>query len=63
VSKPGNKRRSPAGSRRTSREIPQKESILAVDTLISPKGKRYAVLETDQMDPYDRRSKGRKFRG
>ena len=38
---------------RATREIPRKKSIVAVDTIMSPKGKRYTILETDQMDPYD----------
>jgi hypothetical protein len=69
VSKPGKKKQHfvPTGSQteppRTSREIPRKESIISVSTLTSPKGKRYAVLETDQMDPYDRSRKKGKARG
>jgi|KBSMisStaDraftv2_1062788.scaffolds.fasta_scaffold147041_2 hypothetical protein len=48
---PGRKRT--AGLPRTPREIPRKASIVAVDTITSPKGGRYTILETDQMDPYD----------
>jgi hypothetical protein len=40
-------------SSRTGVELPGKESIVATDTLISPKGRRYTIIETNQMDPYD----------
>ena len=33
--------------------IPSKASIVAIDTLISPKGRRYTIVETNQLDPYD----------
>ncbi len=51
-------RRSPARKRtikprRSRAEIPSKVSIVASDTLISPKGRRYTILETSQTDPYD----------
>jgi hypothetical protein len=53
------KRRPSPGRKRTgeppraAREIPRKKSIVAVDAITSPKGRRYTILETDQMDPYD----------
>jgi hypothetical protein len=34
-------------------EIPKKSTIVAEKTFVSPKGRRYAILETDQSDPYD----------
>jgi hypothetical protein len=34
-------------------DIPNKASIVATDTFVSPKGRRYTILETDQTDPYD----------
>jgi hypothetical protein len=46
-------RKGAAKPQRAGREIPRKESIVAVDTVTSPKGRRYTILETDQMDPYD----------
>jgi len=48
---PGRKRT--AEPPRAAHEIPRKKSIVAVDTITSPKGRRYTILETDQMDPYD----------
>jgi hypothetical protein len=33
--------------------LPDKDSILEVETFTSPKGKRYRVLKTDLTDPYD----------
>jgi hypothetical protein len=33
--------------------IPNKASIIATDTLVMPDGSRYAILKTDQTDPYD----------
>jgi len=41
------------GAPRGPAEIPSKASIVATDTLVSPKGQRYTILETDQVDPYD----------
>ena len=32
---------------------PNKASVLAEKTFISPKGKRYRIIKTDEMDPYD----------
>ena len=46
-----------------SREIPRKGSIVAVSTITSPKGRHYTILETDQMDPYDSKSKKGRIRG
>ena len=40
-------------ARRAARDIPNKASIIATDTLISPDGRRYTILETNQTDPYD----------
>ena len=56
--KHGKQKRGPGRKRttkppRTTRDIPRKKSIVAVDTITSPKGGRYTILETDQMDPYD----------
>jgi hypothetical protein len=52
------KRRSPRrdgslGGPRGAAGIPNKASIVATDMLVSPKGRRYTILETDQVDPYD----------
>jgi hypothetical protein len=38
---------------RRANDIPNKASIVATETLVSPKGRRYTILETDQADPYD----------
>jgi hypothetical protein len=48
---PGRKRDS--GSGRAGNGIPSKSTIVSTDTFISPKGRRYTILETDQTDPYD----------
>jgi hypothetical protein len=69
VSKGGKqKRRASASHKRiakqpASREIPRKGSIVAVSTITSPKGRHYTILETDQMDPYDSKSKKGRIRG
>jgi hypothetical protein len=55
-------RKRTAKQQRASREIPRKRSIVAVDTITSPKGRRYTILETDQMDPYDEPTKGSRRR-
>ena len=68
--KHGKRKRGPGRKRsaeppRGTRDIPREKSIVAVDTITSPKGGRYAILETDQMDPYDdpkRKVKGRPAR-
>lgn len=49
-----------AKSRRTPREIPNKASIVSTQTFLSPKGKHYTILQTDQMDPYDEPKQGRR---
>jgi hypothetical protein len=54
--------RKEAPQRRTRSEIPRKTSIVATDTLVSPKGRRYTILETDQRDPYDDPGDGRRKR-
>jgi hypothetical protein len=38
---------------RADSEIPSKASIVAKKIFISPKKRRYLILETDQADPYD----------
>jgi hypothetical protein len=35
-------------------EVPDPATVIATKTFTSPKGKRYTILETTQMDPYDR---------
>jgi len=40
-------------ARGAARDIPNKASIIATDTLIAPDGRRYTILETNQTDPYD----------
>jgi hypothetical protein len=51
--RPSPRRKRTAEPPRATHEIPRKKSIVAVDTITSPKGRRYTILETDQMDPYD----------
>jgi hypothetical protein len=42
------------GTARSAKDaVPRKESIVSVGTITSPKGRRYTILETDQLDPYD----------
>lgn len=41
------------GVQQSPADIPNKASIVATDRLVSPKGRRYTILETDQADPYD----------
>lgn len=38
---------------RADSEIPNKATIVAKKIFISPKKRRYLILETDQADPYD----------
>jgi hypothetical protein len=38
----------------TRKPIPSPDSIIARSTFVSPKGKVYKVLRTNQVDPYDR---------
>jgi hypothetical protein len=33
--------------------LPDKSSIVSVKTLVSPKGNRYRIIETDETDAYD----------
>jgi hypothetical protein len=33
--------------------MPNKASVVSEKTFISPKGKRYRLIRTDEMDPYD----------
>jgi hypothetical protein len=33
--------------------LPDKSSIVSVKTLVSPKGNRYRIIETDEADAYD----------
>jgi hypothetical protein len=53
------KRRISAARKRTTKpgrigaQIPSKSSIVSTDTFVSPKGRRYTILETNQLDPYD----------
>ena len=53
-------RKESAKSRRTPREIPNKASIISTETFLSPKGKQYTILQTDQMDPYDQPKQGQR---
>jgi hypothetical protein len=34
-------------------EIPRKETIVGEKSLVTPKGGRYTIVETNQTDPYD----------
>jgi hypothetical protein len=53
------KRRNSPGRKRTTKprrarsEIPSKTTIVSTETFMSPKGRRYTILETNQIDPYD----------
>jgi len=53
------KRKKPRGGRqqgkgRPSRAwLPDKSSVVSEKTMISPKGARYRILTTTEMDPYD----------
>ena len=53
------KRRNSPGRKQTTKpyrapsEIPRKTSIVSTETFMSPKGRRYTILETNQIDPYD----------
>jgi hypothetical protein len=38
---------------RADSEIPSKPSIVSEEVFISPKKRRYLIIETDQADPYD----------
>jgi hypothetical protein len=38
---------------RADSEIPSKASIVSKKIFISPRKRRYLILETDQADPYD----------
>ena len=33
--------------------LPDKSSVVSVKTLVSPKGNRYRIIETDETDAYD----------
>ena len=33
--------------------MPNKESVLSEKAFTSPKGKRYRIISTDEIDPYD----------
>ena len=65
-----NRRDSP-GRKRTTKsyraarsEMPSKSSITSTETFVSPSGRRYTILKTDQIDPYDDpKDSGRKGRG
>ena len=45
----------PAGKARAQPRpgLPDKSSIVSVKTLVSPKGNRYRIIETDETDAYD----------
>jgi hypothetical protein len=47
------KRKRTTKSVRAHSEIPGKASIVSTEMFISPKKRRYLILETDQTDPYD----------
>jgi hypothetical protein len=49
-------------SGRVRKEVPDPATVIAKKTFISPEGKRYTILETTQMDPYDRTPKSGKKR-
>jgi hypothetical protein len=40
--------------------LPDKSSIVSVKTLVSPKGNRYRVIETNETDAYDPHAGGDK---
>ena len=42
------------GSRRRKRRPPSPESVISESTFVSPKGRVYRILRTNQTDPYDR---------
>jgi hypothetical protein len=41
------------GSARGKRKPPAPESVVAESTFVSPKGRVYRILRTNQTDPYD----------
>jgi hypothetical protein len=41
------------GSSRRKRKPPAPESIVSATTFVSPKGRVYRILRTNQTDPYD----------
>jgi len=43
----------PADERRGRPGMPNEASVLSEKAFISPKGKRYRILKTDETDPYD----------
>jgi hypothetical protein len=53
------KKRRPSGragqakAQRAPAEIPSKASVVATETFTSRKGRKYTILETNQLDPYD----------
>lgn len=47
---------------RVRKEVPDPATVIATKTFTSPKGKRYTIVETTQMDPYDRAPKAGKKR-
>jgi hypothetical protein len=51
--------RAPRGA---AREIPSKDTIIGRQTLIAPDGTRYTILETNQTDPYDPPTSGKRQR-
>lgn len=44
---------SPDPANVTRRRLPQPEDVVAEATLVSPKGRRYRVLRTDERDAYE----------
>jgi hypothetical protein len=46
-------RTSKAKGQDPSENVPNPQTIVARDTLISSKGRRYTILETNQLDPWD----------
>ena len=42
-----------ASPRRKRLGLPDKSSIVSVRTLISPKGNRYRIIETNEVDAYE----------
>jgi hypothetical protein len=54
MSRPGKKDRASESAERKGRPgMPNEESVLSEKTFTSPSGKRYRIIKTDEMDPYD----------
>jgi hypothetical protein len=59
------KRKKKRGQRTQSKDdpsrawLPDKSSVVSEKTMLSPKGKKYRVITTTEMDPYDRPENGK----